>query len=60
MKYKNVEIGDKPTKEQFQEYVSRNGFNIDVTLQKVSPENTSFNIIKYGLENITGKTAMDT
>ena len=21
MKYKNVEIGDKPTKEQFQEYV---------------------------------------
>ena len=30
MKYKNVEIGDKPTKEQFQEYVSRNGFNIDV------------------------------
>ena len=30
MKYKNVDIGDKPTKEQFQEYVSRNGFNIDV------------------------------
>ena len=30
MKYNNVEIGDKPTKEQFQEYVSRNGFNIDV------------------------------
>lgn len=30
MKYKNVEIGDKPTKEQFQEYVSRKGFNIDV------------------------------
>ena len=30
MKYKNVEIGDKPTKEQFQEYISRNGFNIDV------------------------------
>lgn len=30
MKYKNVEIGEKPTKEQFQEYVSRNGFNIDV------------------------------
>lgn len=30
MKYKNVNIGDKPTKEQFQEYVSRNGFNIDV------------------------------
>lgn len=30
MKYKNVEIGDKPTKEQFQEYVSRKGYNIDV------------------------------
>lgn len=30
MKYKNVDIGDKPTKEQFQEYVSRKGFNIDV------------------------------
>ena len=30
MKYKNVEIGDKPTKEQFQEYVSQKGFNIDV------------------------------
>ena len=30
MKYQNIEIGDKPTKEQFQEYVSRNGFNIDV------------------------------
>lgn len=30
MKYKNVEIGDKPTKEQFQEYVSRKGFDIDV------------------------------
>ena len=30
MKYKNVDIGDKPTKEQFQEYISRNGFNIDV------------------------------
>ena len=30
MEYKNVEIGDKPTKEQFQEYISRNGFNIDV------------------------------
>ena len=28
-------------------------------MQKVPPENTSFNIIKYGLENITGKTAMD-
>ena len=40
MKYKNVEIGDNPTKEQFQEYVSRNGFNIDVTLQKVPSENT--------------------
>ena len=46
MKYKNVEIGDKPTKEQFQEYISRNGFNIDVTLQKVSPENTQHNTIK--------------
>lgn len=30
MKYKNVEIGDKPTKEQFQEYVSRKGYDIDV------------------------------
>ena len=30
MRYKNVEIGDKPTKEQFQEYVSLKGFNIDV------------------------------
>lgn len=30
MKYKNVEIGDKPTKEQFKEYVSLNGYNIDV------------------------------
>lgn len=30
MKYKNVDIGDKPTKEQFQEYVSRKGYNIDV------------------------------
>ena len=30
MKYKNLEIGDKPTKEQFREYVSRKGFNIDV------------------------------
>lgn len=30
MKYKNVEIGDKPTKEQFQEYISRKGYNIDV------------------------------
>lgn len=27
MKYKNVEIGDKPTKEQFQEYISRKGYN---------------------------------
>lgn len=30
MKYKNVEIGDKPTKEQFQEYVSRMGYILDV------------------------------
>lgn len=30
MKYKNVEIGDRPTKEQFQEYVSLKGYNIDV------------------------------
>lgn len=30
MKYKNVDIGDKPTKEQFQEYVSRMGYIIDV------------------------------
>ena len=30
MKYKNVEIGDKPTKEQFQEYVSRIGYILDV------------------------------
>lgn len=30
MKYKNVEIGDKPTKEQFQEYVSRKWYDIDV------------------------------
>ena len=30
MKYKNVDIGDKPTKEQFQEYVSRKCYNIDV------------------------------
>ena len=30
MRYKNVEIGDKPTKEQFQEYISLKGFNIDV------------------------------
>ena len=30
MKYKNVEIGDKPTKEQFQEYVSRMGYVLDV------------------------------
>lgn len=30
MKYKNVEIGDKPTKEQFQEYISRKGYDIDV------------------------------
>ena len=26
MKYKNVDIGDKPTKEQFQEYVYQKGF----------------------------------
>lgn len=30
MKYKNVDIGDKPTKEQFKEYISRKGYNIDV------------------------------
>ena len=30
MIYKNIDIGDKPTKEQFQEYISRKGFNIDV------------------------------
>lgn len=30
MKYKNIEIGDKPTKEQFQEYVSRMGYVLDV------------------------------
>ena len=30
MKYKNVEIGDKPTKEQFQEYVLRMGYILDV------------------------------
>ena len=30
MKYKNVEIGDKPTKEQFQEYISRMGYILDV------------------------------
>ena len=30
MKYKNVDIGDKPTKEQFQEYVSRMGYVLDV------------------------------
>lgn len=30
MKYKNVEIGEKPTKEQFQEYVSRMGYILDV------------------------------
>ena len=30
MKYKNVEIGDKPTKGQFQEYVSRMGYILDV------------------------------
>ena len=30
MKYKNVDIGDKPTKEQFQEYVSRMGYILDV------------------------------
>lgn len=30
MKYKNIYIGNRPTKEQFQEYVSRAGFLIDV------------------------------
>ena len=30
MKYKNVDIGDKPTKEQFKEYVSRMGYILDV------------------------------
>ena len=30
MEYKNVEIGDKPTKEQFQEYVSRMGYINDI------------------------------
>ena len=30
MKYKNVEIGYRPTKEQFQEYVSRMGYILDV------------------------------
>ena len=30
MEYKNVDIGDKPTKEQFQEYVSRMGYILDV------------------------------
>ena len=30
MKYKNVDIGDKPTKEQVQEYVSRMGYVLDV------------------------------
>ena len=30
MKYKNVYIGEKPTKEQFQEYVSRMGYILDV------------------------------
>lgn len=30
MKYKNVDIGEKPTKEQFQEYVSRMGYILDV------------------------------
>ena len=30
MKYKNVEIGDRPTKEQFKEYVSRMGYILDV------------------------------
>ena len=30
MKYKNVDIGGKPTKEQCQEYISRKGYNIDV------------------------------
>ena len=40
MKYKNVEIGDKPTKEQNQENISRNGFNIEKKKKKVPPENT--------------------
>lgn len=30
MKYKNIDIGNRPTKEQFQEYVSKAGFLIDV------------------------------
>ena len=30
MKYKNIDIGDKPTKEQFKEYVSRMGYILDV------------------------------
>lgn len=30
MKYKNVDIGCRPTKEQFQEYVSRMGYILDV------------------------------
>ena len=30
MFYKNIDIGDKPTKEQFQEYVSRMGYILDV------------------------------
>lgn len=30
MKYRNIDIGNRPTKEQFQEYVSKAGFLIDV------------------------------
>ena len=30
MKYKNVDIGYRPTKEQFKEYVSRMGYILDV------------------------------
>lgn len=30
MKYKNIDIGNRPTKEQFQEYVSRMGYVLDV------------------------------
>ena len=30
MKYKNVEIGDRPTKEQFKEYDSRMGYILEV------------------------------
>ena len=34
---------------------------ITSTMQEAGkPKNTSFNIIKRGLKNITGKTAMDT